>query len=74
MTLPNLEQKTKKGDIQEGVILYSSVTEIYYKKVKGVLMRYSAYGGAERGWVTSAYSGDFKHMKPATDKQIKELV
>lgn len=54
-------------------ILYSKVTGIYYAKVKGVLYKYPAYGGAERGWVKSEYRGTLKHMKPASKAEIREL-
>lgn len=74
MTLPDLTQRSKqKCDLKEGIVMYSIVTEIYYKVVKGVLMKYPTYGGAERGWAESMYSGNFKHMKVATAKEIKDL-
>lgn len=74
MTLPNLTRKPKpKCTLKENIVMFSPATDIYYKNVKGILMKYPNYGGAERGWAESMYSGNFKHMKVATEKQIREL-
>ena len=63
----------KKHDIPEGVVLYSPVTEIYYKKAKGVLRKYPSYGGADRRWCVSAYSMGVKHMRKVSAKEAKGL-
>ena len=77
MTLPNLNSPLghtrQKHTIKEGVVMYSKITEIYYKMVKGILYKYPTYGGAERKWTTSMYSLGFKHMKVATKQQLKGL-
>ena len=62
-----------KPRIKDGVVLYSSITQIFYKMKKGVLMKYPTYAGANRCWSYSLYSMDFKHMTAATKEQLKEL-
>ncbi len=59
--------------IKEGEILFSSVTEIFYKYEKGKLYKYATYAGGAREWEESRYSGFFGHMKQATPKQLKEI-
>ena len=73
MILPDLTVRTKHTKLEEGIVVYSTVTDIYYKVVKDTLMRYSNYGGADRQWVKSGYSKGFKHMRKATPQEIKGL-
>ena len=77
MKLPDLTtplgDTRKKHIIKEGVVMYSPITEIYYKTVKGILYKYPTYGGADRRWSPSMYSMGFKAMKVATKIQIKRL-
>ncbi len=40
-------------------IVFSKITQIYYKYVKGKLFKFAAYPGADPQWVTSAYSKGF---------------
>ncbi len=64
---------TNKETMKNGSILYSSVTCIYYKEVKGRLMKYCTYPNAIKGWQPSQYRGSFNSMKVATDKQVSIL-
>ena len=48
------------GKLTSSNIVYSKVTEIYYKLVDGVLYRYPTYANAEPGWAKSGYSKDFR--------------
>jgi hypothetical protein len=77
MKLPDLtpvpNDTREKYPIKEGVVMYSKVTEIYYKMIKGILYKYPTYGGADRQWSPSMYSMGFKAMKVATKEQIKRL-
>ena len=73
------EEKPRKDNsliayLKPGMILYSTITSIFYKIEKGVLMKYASYGGADRGWTESAYVGDKRAcMKEATDAQLKTM-
>ena len=77
MKLPDLTtplgDTRKKHTIKEGVVMYSPVTEIYYKIGKGILYKYPTYGGAAQQWSPSMYSLGFRAMKVATKTQIKRL-
>ena len=73
MTLPDLSNPMPKDTIKAGVVLVSPITSIYYKNVKGVIMKYPAYAGAERGWTKAQYVKSFKHMKRATVEEIRRL-
>ncbi len=58
--------------LKSGVILYSSITKIFYKVEKGKLYKYPDYAGAQRGWTESDYTGEKKAcMKPATAKELE---
>jgi len=77
MKLPDLTPLPKntkqKHPIKEGVVMYSPITEIYYKMVKDILYKYPTYGGADRRWSPSSYSLGFKAMKVATKREVKGL-
>jgi len=58
---------------KERIVLHSSVTDIYYKTVKGVLYKYPDYPGAARGWDESMYTGAFSHMNKVSKADVKRL-
>ncbi len=60
--------------LKEGIVLYSSVTSIYYKVTRGKLMKFPRYGGAEQEWAESRYTGPKKAcMKVVDAKEIGSL-
>ena len=63
----------RRQKLPKDTIVYSTVTQIFYKMEKDQLMKFCTYPGAERGWQPSIYSMGFNHMKPATKQQMKEL-
>ena len=60
-------------DFIDGKIYFSKVTNIFYKRVKGVLMKFPAYGGADREWSKSAYKGSQTWFIEADKELLKEM-
>ena len=65
--------ETQTLDLKPGITVYSKVTEIYYKIVKGQLMKFPVYQNSEYGWKPSIYKGSFKHMKQVSDAKAKAI-
>ncbi len=74
MNLPDLEvHKPAHEQLEPNITVYSKITEIYYKIVKGKLMKFGTYSNADIGWKQSMYMGSFKHMKQVSDEKAKKL-
>ena len=60
--------------IGTGVVLFSKATSIYYKKKKGVLMKFPAYKNSKK-WETSEYTGTWKDgMQIAKEGDVEKII
>ena len=64
-------KKYKKEKLEEGVLVFSPVTEIYYKLVNGEVMKYPTYAKADKIWKVAGYKGSFKGMLVSRVKNLK---
>lgn len=63
----------KLEDLNNGQVVYSDVTEIFYKKTKGEIYAFPAYTGAERVWNKTGYRGNGSHFRTPTKEELEEL-
>ena len=70
------KQPTSLRDkLKPGVVVYSTVTEIYYRVEKGILLKYPTYPGSAGGWMESSYGGPKKAcMRVATPGEISRIL
>ena len=62
------------GKLTDNNIVYSKITQIYYKRIKGELYKFPSYAGADSQWDKASYSKDFKgsNWVVVTTKQFIE--